>query len=242
MNDLRKAAADLEIASAARDFRAHLRVHLAKKPNPMAEQYIKRLPSNLQKAVLSMPEKDMDKNEAYNNRKVLALAKKLKGMPHKALMGVYKRLHKAFLDCSSDFRDIAEADRDNWRHILWQLESAWRASNEALQTVGDERKERDKKNEGMGKYMPRAELKKRRKIEYKLVEELAGWDSPKSTDPIFKVITQAKKDGYYVRINLLEKALKHIEALVSDPAHADETNELKAIHRGLNEALNGRHQ
>lgn len=236
MSDLQRTAGDYEIHVAARAFEDHL----AAKDNPLAEKYLQRLPSKLQAMVKSMPEKDMDKNEAYNDRKVLGLAKKLKGVPHKQLEQIYQVLHRAFLDAAGDFHTIPDEQRDDLRRIVSQLQSAWRASNEAIQTVGEDRKEREQKNQGMGRYLPRAELKKRRKIDYQLVKDLDGWDSAKPNDPIYKVILQAKKDGYYVRFELMEKALKHLQQLIADPNNADDTAELETLYRQLDDARHGR--
>jgi len=206
------------------DERAKARAERAKGKAP---PHLEGLSKHLQDAVGKMPTKGMDKEEAYSHPKIKAMAKALMKLPRGTVARMYEQLQTRMLELGQPEKR-GEPGRDD---ALNQIHAAWRATNDALFTMGDAHKEREK-GEGMGKYLPRAELKKRRKVELDL-DPLKDLQGHKKSDPVYKVLKEYRNDGKYVRLKTLEKAITHLDKMLDNPAHDGDEDKIEKAKKLL---------
>jgi len=123
---------------------------------------VSSLGPELVKYVESMPDEDLDKNKAYSNRNVKAVAKKLldrfkKGESEDVIFAEFKEIDDIKHKMSVKFMDAnTEEEADKYRFAMRKLLQTWRSYN-AFAASDEFRKIREKKIKGEQKQKKSAE-------------------------------------------------------------------------------------
>jgi len=181
-----------------------------------------------------MPTSFMDKDRAYNHPAIKGLAKQLAKMPQAQLEKQFEhvtRLRRKMDDDAINAGDHKGPDDSPREKQRAQMESLWRAYNLARQVVRDEGLKHPPEV-SRGKYLSRSELNKRKPLHRETVEKLKGWAGVGASDPVRKVIKEEAQDQY-VRKDLVDKAVTHLEGLAKSPRHKEEKDEIEALVKEL---------
>ena len=193
-----------------------------------------KLDKHTQGIVGKMPTKWHDKDTGYDLPAVKAAAKELTKLPIKTVHKILTDLETQMLALGRQYRDESQGDGESTetKDAHAQVTHAWRAAKLAEQDMRDAKEKRDENPSGGG-YMPRAELKKRRKVPREIRKDLERWEGSGHRDPIHKVLEQMREDGGYVRHEVLDKALAHLDELAKHPAHAGDEEAIKKFRKEL---------
>lgn len=199
-------------------------------------EHLKGISPAHRKYVDDMPAKPMDKEEGYSHPKVKAAIKALKKLPFGSVEKMYNDLEdkqtalgKALVDARVDGKP--EEEREALRAAYGQVQQAWRASNQALAEMRWDKEDRDKGGV-QHKYLPRAELKKRRQVPTSFKDRLQKWEGSGKSDPIYKVLDEMKVHTY-VPHEKLDKAIAHLTTLAEDPHHEDDKKDILKLRDDL---------
>ena len=186
-----------------------------------AEEHLQDLNPHARGIVSKMPTKWHDKDTGYKLKEVKEAAKEIAKLPIRKVNEMLVTLEKKKRDIDSLYADHqfkGDTQLPGVEDAQAQITSAWRAAKLAAEQVRRDAETREEKNPG-GKYLPKAEMKKRVRVPDSLKKDLEDWESSAHNDPVHKVLQQFKNDWGYVRTDVVDKALAHLKELAKQPAH-----------------------
>jgi len=194
---------------------------------PEVQTFIALLPKAVVPLLDKVSPKWMDKDQAYSSRDVLGVAKAFRKLPPRTVLGWYKVLFDVRMKIGTLRLDRGDPLDD----LAAKLMSIWRAANLVMQENEDTALGLKKRIEDApyGRYLPRAELKKRRQISPKLIDRIREWVGNRPSDPIHKLVLQARNDHRWVKTTLIETALAHLKVLRDLPEHEGAFNDIEDI-------------
>lgn len=195
------------------------------------------MPANQRRLIDDMPTKNMDKDEAYRHPKIKALSKELQKLPLRTVRKLYTDLSRKHTEIVEAY--LGEKDPEKRKALAEtanQVNSAWRATNDAYQTMHDEAMNLDDNPKVKYKYLPRSEIKKRTEVPHDLRDKIKQWMAPKRNDPLRGVVEEMRTFHGLVPHAKVDKAIEHLTSLADDPHHADDKDDILQLRDELAKA------
>lgn len=188
------------------------------------------LRGHLKDELTKMPDKFLDSNAGYKHPAVKALAKELEKAPKAQVQKQYEQVDNLKIQLGRKY-DPRNPDPDSEKRRA-KVDSLWRAYKLALENMGTT--ESQHKEPGFsGKYLSRAEFRKYKEIKPNVANRLKEWQGSSASDPVRKVLVDHQKNGWQVKRDLIDKAIKHLEELAEQPRHKDERGEIGTLIKDL---------